>query len=565
MKAFLELIRGIDFYGKVPVFYFKGRIKKISTIGRIFTLLIIILYIVFFVYKLKRLFSRVDLSFYDYYIENDDTTIHMTKENFYFNFAFFNIYTNEPYINETIMYPIAFYNEKFFMLEPCTLDKFGSHYTKEFDEPYLDKFYCFPEFNYTFRPFIDNFHIYIAPCKHSDDCQDKDFIGREIDSTFIYIRLQDVMITPQNYSYPVERRVVNLYSYLYKDVGQSIVIDLEIANIETNTNLIGFDFLTEDKLETYIKFDSSYTYQTPGYLNSYPIYDFGIELKDKSFNEKRRYPQLFDLLSEVGGFVESLYSFFNIIGFFIINILYENSMANSLFSFNLQKKVIKIKYNGKPIKYKMISDKHSICESNCEQSGEINSNFNLKENLTDPNTDLKKINNNSISSSIHNEIDNIKGDTDSETNSNYNNYNNISDKIKKKSNNRFELNELITHPNIHSKRKINEINSSYSNNNLNDTQIGNYYDKYSDKFIINNIHLNKFLVHICFCCIRKRNNLQNILLDESMNLLSEKLDIIYIFRMMCLGEELKQKYKFDKSMIHLSKECINSLKKIKSK
>ena len=96
---------------------------------------------------------------------------------------------------------------------------------------------------------------------------------------------------------------------------------------------------------------------------------------------------LFDVLSEVGGFVESLYSFFNIIGLFIINILYENSITNSLFSFNLQKKVIRIKYNGKPIKYKMISD---ICESNCEQSGEINSNFNLKENLTDPNTDLKK-------------------------------------------------------------------------------------------------------------------------------------------------------------------------------
>ena len=34
-------------------------------------------------------------------------------------------------------------------------------------------------------------------------------------------------------------------------------------------------------------------------------------------------------------------------------------MANSLFSFNLLKKVIKIKYNKKPIKYKMI-----ICESN---------------------------------------------------------------------------------------------------------------------------------------------------------------------------------------------------------
>ena len=39
-------------------------------------------------------------------------------------------------------------------------------------------------------------------------------------------------------------------------------------------------------------------------------------------------------------------------------------MTNSLFSFNLQKKVIKIKYNKKPIKYKMISGKHTICELN---------------------------------------------------------------------------------------------------------------------------------------------------------------------------------------------------------
>ena len=31
---------------------------------------------------------------------------------------------------------------------------------------------------------------------------------------------------------------------------------------------MGFDFLTEDKLETYIKYDASYTFETPGYMNS---------------------------------------------------------------------------------------------------------------------------------------------------------------------------------------------------------------------------------------------------------------------------------------------------------
>ena len=567
MKAFLELIRGIDFYGKVPVFYFKGRIKKISTIGRIFTLVNIILFVVFFVYKLKRLFSRVDLSFYDYYKENGDITIHITKEDFYFNFGFFNVFTNKPYMDKTIMYPVAYFNDEPVELKPCTLDKFGTNYTKLFNDPYLNKLYCFPEFNYTFRPFIDTFYIDVVSCENStlnnNECMPKEYLERIIDATFIEIRLQDVMINPQNYGYPVERRVVYLQSYLYKDIGQSVFIDLQIANIETNTNLIGFDFLTEDKLETFIKYDSSTTLQTPGYKDFYPIYEFEIQLIDKSFHEKRHYPQLFDVLSEVGGFVESLYSFFNIIGFFIINILYENSITNSLFSFNLQKKVIKIKYNGKSIKYKKISDKHPMYESN----EEINSNVNFKDNLTAPNTDLKKINNNSINSSIRNEIGNIKGDIDSETNYNYNNDNNYNitpEKIKKKYLNKFQLKELITYPNIHSKRKINKINENYYDSSLNNTQIDNSYAKYSDNVIINNVHLNKFLVHICFCCIRKRNNLQNILLDESMSLLSEKLDIINIFKMMCLGEELKQKYKFDNSMIHLSNECINSLKKIKN-
>ena len=59
MKTFLELIRGIDFYGKVPVFYIKGMIKKISIIGRIFTLLIIILYIVFLFINLKDYFLEL--------------------------------------------------------------------------------------------------------------------------------------------------------------------------------------------------------------------------------------------------------------------------------------------------------------------------------------------------------------------------------------------------------------------------------------------------------------------------------------------------------------------------
>ena len=87
----------------------------------------------------------------------------------------------------------------------------------------------------------------------------------------------------------------------------------------------------------------------------------------------------------------------------------------------------------------------------------------------------------------------MKGDIHSETNSNYNNnYKIIQEKIKNNSSNRFELKELITYPDIHSKRKINEINGNYSNNNLNDTQIDNSCDKYNNNLIINDVHLNNF-------------------------------------------------------------------------
>ena len=39
-------------------------------------------------------------------------------------------------------------------------------------------------------------------------------------------------------------------------------------------------------------------------------------------------------------------------------------------------------------------------------------------------------------------------------------------------------------------------------------------NRMSNNNIINKIGLNPFLTHLCFCCIRKRKNLNNILLDE---------------------------------------------------
>ena len=81
-------------------------------------------------------------------------------------------------------------------------------------------------------------------------------------------------------------------------------------------------------------------------------------------------------MGEVGGFMESISSFFGLICSVIVNILYENEITNYLFSFDLQKKLIKIKNDGNISKYKL----HDINELDEEQQKDEKKE-NLNENI----------------------------------------------------------------------------------------------------------------------------------------------------------------------------------------
>ena len=62
---FFGFLHDIDMFGKPPEFYLKGKTKKSTLIGRLFTVLYIIDYIDFFIYKLIQMIKRVDVTFYD--------------------------------------------------------------------------------------------------------------------------------------------------------------------------------------------------------------------------------------------------------------------------------------------------------------------------------------------------------------------------------------------------------------------------------------------------------------------------------------------------------------------
>ena len=57
--------------------------------------------------------------------------------------------------------------------------------------------------------------------------------------------------------------------------------------------------------------------------------------------------------------------------------------------------------------------------------------------------------------------------------------------------------------------------------------------------LINYIKLNNHLIHLFFCFKRNKNN---ILIDEAMTIISEKLDILNLFRNLSLQENFSKKF-----------------------
>ena len=99
---FFQLLKEIDFFGKYPEFYIKGKQKQVTFIGRLFTIFFIVIYIIIISYKLYRMSQRIDITFYDSYSDTEEIpSIKITNENFYLIFSLIDE-SGEHYIEESI-------------------------------------------------------------------------------------------------------------------------------------------------------------------------------------------------------------------------------------------------------------------------------------------------------------------------------------------------------------------------------------------------------------------------------------------------------------------------------
>ena len=251
---FCEFIKELDFFGKERELYIKGKPKHVTFLGRIFTIIFIIIYIIIFCYKLYRMFQRIDITFYDSYLSTEDAPkIKITQENFTLVFAVLDE-DGFPFIDESIYYPLAFfYNGEIedVTIEICDQNKVGQEYIDFFGESEIGNYYCLTGINYSLRPLMDYLRVEIYPCQNSSEgngfCESAEIIEEKLSDKVFIIYFQDIMLTPLNFDKPIKNRINSLNTQIYKNLGQYLYAEMQIVKIETSTNIKGFDFKLNQK------------------------------------------------------------------------------------------------------------------------------------------------------------------------------------------------------------------------------------------------------------------------------------------------------------------------------
>ena len=535
--------KDIDMFGKEPELYYKSRPKKTSWIGRILSFLFVLVYFAFFLYKLIRMLKKVDVTFYDTFTYADKpSAIPLTHNNFYIAFALEDPITYNPFVDESVYYPKAYFKRAEMKgddfewkiveleVERCKLEKFGESYREVFKNVDLYNHYCFKDinnyileghFSYLLYSF---FYIEFYPCVNTTEskkCKPLNEIDYYLANTFISFEIENIELTPKNYENPTRPRNTDVYTTVGKKLFQEIHVYFEVVNIETDLDWFGFDEFENIKSDIYLKYDEMFIM---GNLIEEDIYETGNKFCDVTFKlsenvrtQRRVYTKFVTILGDVGGLMEVIFTFFRLISSFSVDILYEISLVNRLFKFDLDKKNVILRENDqnnfKQIKVFNINDKETIKE--------------------------KKIENNDITIIANNTKKNMK---------------NKSNKLfsKKKVINRNVNNEIFSM----------NFSNTKSKSNFQDVEIGNKIAVNDDKKnnmnnesknIVNKVRLNRACIYFWFCFARHRKIQDNFLITEGMNLISRRLDIFNLFEKIYQQEQRKETV--INKVIPMSDEC----------
>lgn len=576
-------LEDLDLFSKTPELYYKGKSQKSALIGRIFTVIYAVAYAAFFIYKVIRMYLKIDITFFQTEtFTGEIPSLKLNNDLFYGAFALQDQQTGKTFIDETIYYPVAIFRmghknennewiweDRILGTEPCQLEKFGSKYRSIFADK-LENMYCLSDVDVTIQghttyDVYSFFYVLFYPCVNDGilrtNCKSYDKIAEKLQNTFLTVKMQDIELTPHLYKTPVQERSRELSAPVMENLYNNINAYFHIVSVETDNDVLGFEALSKIDIKRYFKYDvtfmvNSINDESP-FITGKPYANILLQLTEQMITIDRTYTKLIEVLGDVGGLMEFLFSFLKILSLFLTEALYEKGLVNHLFSFDLYKKVISVKslkknggknaslnespYQPKELYTPIIPSAKLSFQNSINSNDEIKSKNILNEDFPNKikNDDIiiagivapskgkkkkKKVKRKATISSKQTKIENI------EVNSLKPNLDNMKNQIIEKS--------------IDLSCQNKETNKDCENKN-----------------IIDKVNFSKVDKFVCFFCIRKRTNLQNILIDEGMELVSEYLDVINIFKRAHLENKLLGKID-NEDFIEMSDECKKGVQKV---
>ena len=537
-----------------------------------------------------------DVDFYQTTTFTGETpSIHLTNEVFYGGFALANPLTLKTFIDETIYTVQAVFvsghkegNDWVFVPKPlevevCQLEKFGEKYRDIFKTK-IENLYCLKEMDYmmeghTTYDVYSYFQITFYPCvnttENNNKCKPSEVILAALGLSLVTVKIQDIELTPENYNTPTEVRGKELASPAYLNLYQGIQAYFHIVHVETDVDFIGFELFKNIQTKTFFKYDGTFILPS---INTVDLTDptkaychISIQLTEQILTLKRTNTKLTEVLGEVGGLMEVVFSLFRIISSFLTDNLYEQSLVNHLFSFDLDKKTIDIKQKKSKKKCEnedvkiynpiLISPKPILKSINMNDDFTVNT----KNKLSGDVLDKKNTNQDNllVARNLKVRKKKKKHSTKIALSSNLAKIESNEIELKNMSKNKNEIdNNNIYNQNIIQNQDINNYNISSNEVRLDETAKEKGKEKENDnRKIINKIKISKWLTCCCFLCVRKFNNIQNILLNEGMRIIMEKLDIIFLFEKIHKDDEIQKNYHFKEDYIKMSDECKQKLQK----
>ena len=523
------------------------------------------------------MFKRVDMTFYDSYTFQGLPSINLTNNEFYGGFGMGGI------ADDRIYYLIVTYVSKWkvngkwqnitkvLQTDICNIDWFGPDYRDIFRDKPLDQYYCIKDVSgmvlegYSNLERFSYFNVKFFPCvgktQKGEDCYPPSIVAKFFTVNTAELLIQSNDLNPEDYKTPIIRKEVDMNSPVFKDEFQLMYSYLQIVNVETDEDITGLNFFTNTiRKQQYLRYSHSFIITSPLIFgdilggSNRPVADSTLQLHAQVLTEKRQYTQLIDVLGDVGGLMEIVYTIFNIIASFVTEVLYDKSLVNNLFSFDLNKKYVvfkshnyKIKCNNEDNGIKDLKKERTNAFKEKIQDLENNKNIEIysKENSGDQNILSKndtistqkkvikkrKTKRKTSSRASRGSINPIKEQSPNENAQIYENKLSIED-------NRKNSMSIYNNPDEHVESVHETINSSNRE--------------------LKNVYINNWLI-CCFWCSNRKKNINKVLFEEGSKLITERLDILNMFSHLYVVELLQKKFGIEAKGINMSDKCKNNL------